>query len=308
MVSDVMHQTGLLKLWIPDTQPDILGKTESFGNIEWTSDEIYEHLYDPLLEKYPYKAEKVSLGFETTGKYPMYAYEFTPDQYEKTVYIQSGVHCIETEGYFGLARLLHLITEGCDERMIALRDHVRFLIVPMVSVWGISEKGSYAHIMSEDRYDGCPHNAVRVNSNRDFYEEKAQETVNVKNYFRKNAAAIDLMFDFHTTTQPEWGAYLLPYPTGLDTITTARLVQVDSMLYQKNCTPDMPIAYMGDEAHYPTAPITSGFLSGFFKEYGIPGSVIEHSDYIFDKVLGTETAMTRAVELYGNQVLALTGY
>ena len=38
----------------------------------------------------------------------MTAWKFTPERYEKTVYLQAGVHAIEIEGYFGLARLMNL--------------------------------------------------------------------------------------------------------------------------------------------------------------------------------------------------------
>lgn len=284
-----------LRLWIADEQPDILGNKDSFGDIAWTSDEIYEHLYEPLRAKYPSWVKRVSLGADTSGRYAMYAYEFTPEKWEKTVYIQSGVHFVETEGFFGLARLMHLIAEPTNERFAYLREKVRFLVVPMVSVWGISNSKTRQH------------NVLGINSNRDYYDCKLSETVNVKNYFASHADNIDFMFDFHTTTTADWGAYLLAYPDGLDTAVITRLVQIASMLYGRNCPPDTPVAYMGDEGRYPTSPITSSFTAGFFKEYHVPGSTLEHSDFIFDNALGTKVCMTRAIELYANHVFAAVG-
>ena len=129
------NQTGLIKLWEPEYQPDILGRADSFGDITWTSDEIYENLYEPLRRQYPQWCSRVKIGMDTSGKYEMYAYSFTPEQWKKTVYIQSGVHAIETEGYFGLARMMHLIANSGSPRMKWLRENVRFLVVPMVSVF-----------------------------------------------------------------------------------------------------------------------------------------------------------------------------
>ena len=295
---------GGIRLWQAPDQPDILGKDGSFGNIEWTSDEIYHHLYDPLEKIYPWKIRKVYLGKDTSGTYSMYAWELVPEQYEKTVFLQAGVHAIETEGYFALARMIHLICEGADERLRYLRDNVRFLIVPMVSVWGISRKGSYAQIMSPERYQKCMHNVLGINSNRDFWECRLQETVNVRNYFDSHASEIDFMFDFHTTTRSDWGGYLLPFPDGLDVRFAVKLVQVSSMLYQKNCAGLVPVAFMGNDGNYPTSPITSSFSTGFHRQYQIPSSTLEHSDYVFDDVLGTSVCMTRAVELYTNHLLA----
>lgn len=296
-----------IRLWIPKAQPDILGGARSFGNIEWTSDEIYRNLYEPLESSYPYDVKRVYLGKETSGTYDMFAWEFTPEHYDTTVYIQSGVHAIETEGYFGLARLLTLICSGEDERLRTLRDHVRFFVVPMVSVYGISRKGSRQQFMSEERYEKCLHNVLGINSNRDFYDCRLKETENVRRYFEERAEQIDFVFDFHTTTNEDWGAYLLPYPDGMDTAYITRAVQVNAMLFARNCDESIPIAYMGDESRYPTGPIQSGFMAGFFRAYHIPGGTVEHSDYIFDRELGTSVCMTRAVELYANHLLAFVG-
>ena len=302
------YGTGTIRLWKPPIQPDIWGEEDSFANIEWTSDEIDRYLYEPLKELYHYHIQKIQIGQDTSGTCAMYAWELTPPHYEKTVYLQSGVHAIETEGYFGLARLIRLICEGTDERLKAVRDHVRFLIGPMVSVWGITHKGNYQQIMSLERYEKCPHNVLGINPNRDFWDCRLQETLNVKQYFAAHASEIDFMFDLHTTTMPEWGAYLLPYPDRLDTKYITKLVQINSMLYLENCDFQTPIAYMGDDSRYPTAPITSGFAAGFHHLYQIPGSTLEHSDYVFDSILGSSVCMTRAVELYGNHLLAFLEY
>lgn len=96
---------GAVRLWNPPPQLDILGKENSFADIEWTSDDIDRRLYEPLRYLYPYSIKKISIGKDTSGSCDMTAWKFTPERYEKTVYLQAGVHAIETEGYFWLAAL-----------------------------------------------------------------------------------------------------------------------------------------------------------------------------------------------------------
>ena len=138
---------GEFILWEPEIQPDILNHKGSFGNIEWNYSEYIENIYEPLRKKYPDYITRHSIGFDTSGEYEMWAYEFTPEKYTKTVYLQSGVHVIETDAYFGLARLLTLISDRADERLSFIRDNIRLLVIPVVSVWGISKRGSYEDIM-----------------------------------------------------------------------------------------------------------------------------------------------------------------
>ena len=83
----------------------------------------------------------------------------------------------------------------------------------------------------------------------------------------------------------------------------ARHKAINRALYAKNKT-DYPQAYMGDETHYPRGGIHNSFIGGFFKNFGVPAMTIEHNDYIYDPRLGTSKAMTLAVELYGNHLLA----
>ena len=287
-------------MWNPGKQPDILGGPDSFGNIEWTYPEIIEFIYEPLRKKYPDYITRTSIGFDGSGKYETWAYEFTPEKYQKTIYLQSGVHVIETDGYFGLARLLTLIAERADSRLEWIRDNVRLLVVPCVSVWGISNKGSYEDIMGPGRWN-IPHNREGVNSNRDYVNKAAKETVNVIRYFEKYAPDVDFLFDCHSTTEDGWGAYLLPYVNGMPEDLAEKLKGLNRRLYEKNPT-SYPIAYMGDNDHYPR-PIKDSFIDGFWDEFGVPGATLEHTDYIYDSKLGTSTAMTLSVELYGNHLL-----
>ena len=293
------------KLWEPKTQPDILGNENSFGNIEWDYPTFIENLYEPLRKKYPDYITRRSIGFDTSGEYEMWAYEFTPKNYIKTVYLQSGVHVIETDPYFGLARLLTLIAEREDERLSFIRDNIRLLVVPVVSVWGISKRGSYKEIMDADRWR-FPHNAAKVNGNRDCEEKKAQETINVLNYIREYKDEICFAFDCHSTTDVVLGSYLLCISNGTpDEIINAH-VKINEELYEKHPT-IIKKAAMGDQNHYPGNVVPKiynrSYVGGIPWQFGIPAITTEHNDYIYDYKLGTRLTMTHSVELIANHLL-----
>lgn len=292
------------KLWEPEIQPDILNKDGSFGNIEWDYPTFIEKIYEPLRKKYPKYIKRHSIGFDTSGEYEMWAYEFTPENYTKTIYIQSGVHVIETDAYFGLACVLTMIADREDARLSKVRENVRFLVVPVVSVWGISKRGNYEAIMSKDRY--CfSHNAAGVNANRDFFEQKAAETVNVINYIEKNKDDICFAIDCHSTTDTVLGAYLLPYSDNMPESIANKLKYINSELYKKHPT-DIPNLFMGEEKYYPTGPLTCTYNAGITKKFGIFALTIEHNDYIYDTKLGTSKAMTLSVELIGNHLIQIS--
>jgi len=294
--------TEKFKLWAPDVQPDILGKQGSFGNIEWDYKEFIENVYEPLRNKYPEYIKRRSIGYDTSGRHEMFAYEFTPKKYIKTVYLQSGVHAIETDAYFGLARLLTLIADGEDERLRYIRDNVRLLVVPVVSVFGISARGDYQQIMSKNRYNYL-HNAAKVNANRDYSERKARETDNIFNYIGEYKDDICFAFDCHSTTDVVLGAYLLPMSDGMPDKMLKDHKAINNALYEKHPT-NIYKGFIGEEKDYPNPkPLTNTYNYGITKSFGIFGITTEHNDYIYDTVLGTSRTMTLSVELIGNHLL-----
>ena len=296
------------QLWDPGVQPDILNREGSFGNISWDYPQLIENVYEPLHRKYPDYITRQSIGYDTTGEFEMWAYEFTPANYTKTVYLQSGVHAIETDAYFGLARLLTLIAEGTDERLSYIRSNVRLLVVPVVSVWGVSHR---TEVMTDEETGESwkiPHwkwhNSLGINANRDFKDQKAKETANVVGYFDRYAKEIDFAIDCHSTCGTSLGSWLLPYANGTAEEMAQKFKAVNLALYEKHPT-DIPIKFMGEEKYYPVAGFVNTFTQGFKDTYGIDTLLIEHNDFIYDKLLGTSKTITLAVELYGNHLLQI---
>lgn len=296
------------QLWEPGVQPDILNREGSFGNIEWDYPQLIENIYEPLHQQFPDYITRRSIGFDTTGEFEMWAYEFTPKDYTKTVYLQSGVHAIEADAYFGLARLLTLIAGGMDERLSYIRNNVRLLVVPVVSVWGISHRTEEMVDEATGERWKVPHwkwhNPLGINANRDFKDQQVKETANVIAYFAKNAKDIGFAIDCHSTCGASLGSWLLPYANGTPEEIAQKFKAVNLALYEKHPT-DIPIKFMGEEKYYPVANFVNTFTQGFKDRFGVPSLLIEHNDFIYDKLLGTSTATTLAVELYGNHLLQI---
>ena len=272
------------------------------ADIMCDSDEIINKFYEPLRQSYPDYISRSMIGTDTSGQYQMWLYDFCPENYETCVFLQSGVHPIETEGYLGLARIMEMIAKN---ELPDLRSKVRFLVIPVVSVYGVSKKAQADSIIK--RYD-ISHNVLGINSNRDCYERCLNETKNVLSVVEKNKDIIDFGFDFHTTTTEEWGDYLTVYPDNLPH--RNEFVSLNNTLRSRNIKGRQErVVYSGNSSEYPTGSNASSYASYITEELGIPMCTIEHSDLIFDNSLGTSAAMTRAVELYLNHIyLALDFY
>ena len=281
---------------------DIPMQPDFSAHIMCGSDEIINKFYEPLRQAYPNYISRAMIGTDTSGQYQMWLYDFCPENYESCVFLQSGVHPIETEGYLGLARMMEMIA---GNELPELRSRVRFLVVPVVSVYGVSKKALSDSIVK--RYD-IPHNMLKINSNRDCYNRQLSETKNVLSVVEKNKSIIDFGFDLHTTTTEEWGDYLTVYPDNLPH--RKEFVLLNDLLRTRNIKgrPER-IVYSGNSSGYPTGSNAASYASYITEEIGIPMCTLEHSDFVFDDSLGTSAAITRAVELYLNHImLALRFY
>lgn len=278
-----------LLIEIPD-EPDLS------ACVAYSGEELVQRLYEPLREQYPAYISRTAIGRDTSGQHEMWLYDFCPEAYDACVYLQSGVHPIETEGYLGLYRIMKKIADG---ELPQLRQRVRFLVVPAVSVYGLAQKAKADSIIK--RYD-IPHNALGINANRDCFEKRLEETKNVLRVVEQYKDILDFALDLHTTTTETWGDYLTVYPDALPH--RNELVALNALLRRRNITWREPnLVYAGSSSEYPTGSNASSFASYMTDVLGVPTCTLEHSDLIFDTALGTAAAMTRAVELYLNQLL-----
>lgn len=284
-------------------QPDILGKTDSFSELHADAETIVDFLYEPLRRACPESIKRKMIGLDTSGEHEMWMYDFSPvvrtNQKPITVYLQSGVHPIEVDSLFALARIVTLLRSGGVPEL----SEMRFIVVPCVSVYGARERSLTERF--EQRYD-IKHNVLGINSNRDGKEKRLAETRNVLSVIECYRKEIDFGFDLHTTTEPGWGDYMTVYPDALPNRDV--VVETNDYLRIKNFKGREPyVKYVGPASTYPMndelGSMDLAYDCTIFREYGIPVCTLEHSDFRFDERLGSSITMTRAVEMFVNQII-----
>lgn len=176
--------------YIPEPVGDIMGNEDSWGNAKWTLDEFLGNMYEPVRQRHPDYITREIIGKDETGVYDMYGYVYAPEDYEATIFLASGVHGNEKTSYFALAKVMQLIAdaEPEDNLLFTLRHKVRFVVIPIVNVWSVYTLQRRTSSTGKDL-------------NRDFGELTQQECKNVIAYFGKFAEEVDVMMDFHVTTE-----------------------------------------------------------------------------------------------------------
>lgn len=184
--------------FIPEAVGSITDPDGTYGNYQWTAAQVIENLYEPYRAKYPGYITRTHLGKDQTGTYDMYGYVYAPENYKTTLFLTGGVHANEESAYYALARLMQLISDATpgDEPMYTLRQNVRFIVIPVVNVWGVSQNHDRSR---EEIWKRIRYNGENVDLNRDFGDVTQQETKNVLEFFRSYADQIDMAMDFHNS-------------------------------------------------------------------------------------------------------------
>ena len=308
----------------PSRQPEAYDIRYGFADYRtMDSDALISKIYEPLREAHPDNITRENIGKDDSGKYDMWCYIFEPENYEYTVFIAAGSHGMnEAQSYLGLARLMQLVWDDIkrnnNEHLNLLREKVRFIVIPLVNVWDVSERVHGAEVTYS------PYNSNNVNINRNWLTSTPEEEVaNIKKVLNRYKDEIDFGFDFHTDPEgfPGWGSYLLVYPAGVYDFFSDKLKEVCDYLDYKNFVSKgikLKKAFRGDclnypqgskwdvtkEPDYPRSQNISTCASVLWSEFGIPSATLEHGSRKFgDRVFCGSQDMTAAVELYANQIL-----
>ena len=308
----------------PSRQPEAYDIRYGFADYHtMDSDALISKIYEPLREAHPDNITRENIGKDDSGKYDMWCYIFEPENYEYTVFIAAGSHGMnEAQSYLGLARLMQLVWDDIkrnnNEHLNLLREKVRFIVIPLVNVWDVSERVHGAEVTYS------PYNSNNVNINRNWLTSTPEEEVaNIKKILNRYKDEIDFGFDFHTDPEgfPGWGSYLLVYPAGVYDFFSDKLKEVCDYLDYKNFVSKgikLKKAFRGDalnypqgskwdvtkEPDYPRSQNISTCASVLWSEFGIPSATLEHGSRKFgDRVFCGSQDMTAAVELYANQIL-----
>lgn len=282
--------------YIPDPVGGI-GRETTLGDVNWTSEEVLNHFYEPLREKYPDYITRTNIGKDATGTYDMYGYVYTPKNYEITMFITGGMHADEEIAYFSLAKIMQMISDAKpeDQLLYTLRQKVRFVVVPMINVWSVSQHTSgIAH--SQLRYNGN-----KVDLNRDFGDLSQAESQNVMNWFKQYADEAVIAMDFHiaeTKGISMWFNFINYTDNAVANYKTTN--HMYHRYLELGCAQEET-----DLSHVPGSYTKSDkYIEGrIWNEYGVPTITVEYvSNSNFPLAYSSE-CMTIAVETYINFVI-----
>ena len=140
--------------------------TDSTGKVlDVSTDDFYDLFYNTWVGNHAdgFTVTKTQLGMDQSGQYPIYEYDFCPQNYTYTVLLSSGMHTYELSAHFGLAWFMKTYMRQVDGESLSdgfeyLRKHVRIKVVPISNPWGWNQ--------SPKKYGNV--NGVNINRNFDY--------------------------------------------------------------------------------------------------------------------------------------------
>ncbi len=270
---------------------------ESVGAISdeqrnWTSDEIVKKLYEPMRRSYPDYITRTSIGKDASGSYKMYCYVYTPENYETTIFLNGGTHGDEGVGYFALAKIMQLIADAKpqDAQLYALRQKVRFVVLPIVNVWSVSENHS--------RY-----NSNWQDINRDYKDLTQQESKNVMACVAQYADEIDVVMDFHIANACDKDVAVYFNFINYSDNAVANYKTTNHMYHRYK-----ELGYAGEYSDLSKVPGSykkgdQYFEGRIWNQYGIPTITVEYLTTANFPVQYSDQCMTLAVETYLNFII-----
>ena len=291
---------------------DFYGNEGSFASYRWTSDEVFEHLYEPLREKYPSYIKREHIGKDASDTYDMYCYIFEPKNYEQTVFLSAGIHANEEEGYLSLAYFLGEVAnadKNANAGLRYLRESVRLIVIPIVNVWGVNQTHSLEKANWSIRY-----NANEADLNRDFGEKTQQETKNVCAVLEKYGKDISFGIDFHTTPNDNGSDLFFNFNIGTENASIN--FQTTNHIYHRMKTEGMitaqrPHLVPSSSAYGNLAAIDGKYMTAttvqsyLWNEYGIPPLTVEYMNFTSgtSPKKGSAEGLSMAVEICGNFII-----
>ena len=277
--------------YIPESVGTIAG-TKTLGDVNWGSEKFFDNMYEPWREKYPDYITRSSIGKDATGQYEMYCYVYEPADYKTTMFLVGGTHGDEEVGYFALAKTMQLIADATpeDALLYALRQKVRFVVIPLVNVWSVSN--------SHSRYNG-----TGTDLNRDYDSLSQQESQNVMACFARYAKDVSVVMDFHiANASPANVALYFNFINFADNAvvnykTTNHMYHRYLELGHANTNTDLsrvPGSYAKGSQY---------FEGRIWNQYGVPTITVEYLTTQNFPVEFSSECMTLAVETYSNFII-----
>ena len=278
--------------YIPETVGSIAGGDGSLGFVNWTYQQVLDNLYEPVRQRHPAYITREVIGKDQSGKYDIYGYVYAPENYEVTMFLNGGTHADEQTAYFALAKVMQLIADAQpeDNLLYTLRHKVRFVVIPVLNVWGVSES------------HGRP-NSTGQDLNRDFDDLTQQESKNLIAFFEKYAADTKILMDFHIAVSSKVAVYFnfINYSDNA----VANYKSTNHMYHRY-----MELGYAQKDTDMSKVPgsysKSDKYLEGrIWNQYGVPTITVEYvtsSGSSFPGATSSE-AMTAAVETQMNFII-----
>ena len=295
----------------PSGVGDFLGNADSFADYRWSSSEVYANLYEPLRERYPSYIKREHIGKDASDTYDMYAYIFAPEDYEQTVFLSGGMHANEEEGYFALAYFMGEVANAkkSNAQLSYLRERVRFIVVPMINVFGVSQTHDLTKANWAIRY-----NSTETDLNRDFEAQTQQETKNVAALLEKYGADISFGIDFHTTPNDNGSDLFFNFSVGTDNApanysTTNHIYH--RMVEEGMITEKRPLLVPSSSSYGNLGAVNGKYASArtlqayLWNAHGIPPLTVEYMNFTSGKspAKGSAEGLSMAVEIFGNFII-----
>ena len=288
----IIHQADTSGPWyIPEAVGSIIGD-KGLGDANWKSEQFLNNMYEPLREKYPDYITRSSIGKDATGKYDMYCYVYAPENYKSTMFLVGGTHGDEIVGYFALAKVMQLIADATPEDVLLyeLRQKVRFVVIPLVNVWSVSNTRVRTNGKGQDL-------------NRDYQNLTQQESKNVMACFAQYASEVDVVMDFHiANASPVDVAVYFNFINYTDNA-VANYKTTNHMYHRYKA-----LGYAGTYTDLSRVPgsYTKGsqyFEGRIWNQYGVPTITVEYLTTARFPAEYTDKCMTLAVETYINFII-----
>lgn len=285
-------------IWYPPTMPDTLRGNGTVPS-GYNPDEHLDALIEPLKDYDPEYISSTNLGLDESGTYQIRRYDFTPENYEKTMIVTAMIHGNEYTGFYSLYQFLDTLVKNWEEhpQLAYIRKNVRLITVPIINMWG------YANQKRQNV------NGVDLNRNFDYRWDKhitgagpgetyykgeapgdQTETQLMMNLYQEFSDAVSCL-DFHTTTVTEPSEYILYHP---------RYLPHDAQMYAELTE---ALLKDGEKVVWATSALPT-MMNWVTHTHVINSANVEFwNDPDGTKGIRSSFEMTRALTWYGNTVL-----
>lgn len=303
-MSEVAEQTNISKralgyYWIPEQQPPAREDRDGYfiDGYRLQSDETIENYFEPMRLDNPDYITRTLLGQDQSGQFDIWRYHFTPQNYTKTIIINTCIHGGEVTTLIAMLRFLHYLVYEWEKypALAEIRESVRIIYIPFANPWGVNHG-----VGERTRYNS---RGVDLNRNFDYrwdefegdepfgqnYKGEAPFSEVETQYIRDTLAEFSdavAYFDLHNTGSPLFD-YYVPVP--------------ENSAYR---TYDKLIAYFtrdidDPDVHYPRS-INPSAPNYAYHSLGIVSSGPEWCDRRFGEVTFDSTEITKALEWFAN--------